>query len=235
VASPRRGSGGDAGVRYVVATLLVLTCLGAKPVSAGSDDALFGRRGFRTDSLEALPAWRGVLARVESERPQWRACDGEGACPSRGAMAWRTMLEGLAGETPERQLREVNRFANSWAYRSDREVWGRSDYWATPLEFLRRSGDCEDYAILKYVSLRELGFPAERMRLAVVQDRLRGLVHAVLAVRLAGETLILDNLGDAILPDRRLVHYEPYYSANETSRWAHVGANALVVSSAAAR
>ncbi|MFO1068050.1 MAG: transglutaminase-like cysteine peptidase [Geminicoccaceae bacterium] len=223
-------------MRSVVALILGTILVASSAMAAEAGDALFGRRGFREDSLVALPAWQGVLARLDAERPLWRACaERDPACPSRAGMAWQALLRGLAGEPPERQLREVNRFANSWAYRADREVWGRSDYWATPLEFLRRSGDCEDYVILKYVSLRQLGFAADRLRLVVVRDSLRGLVHAVLAVRLGGETLILDNLADAILPDRRLVHYEPYYSANETARWAHVGVNALVVSGAAAR
>jgi predicted transglutaminase-like cysteine proteinase len=53
---------------------------------------------------------------------------------------------------------ETNRFLNDWRYKPDDQNYGQRDYWATPLEFLRRSGDCEDYAIAKYVTLRELGF-----------------------------------------------------------------------------
>ena len=81
------------------------------------------------------------------------------------------------------QIRAVNLFLNDWQYKSDIQNYGRRDYWATPLEFLRRSGDCEDYAIAKYVSLRQIGFAPEQLRL-VVRDVVRELAHAVLAVYL---------------------------------------------------
>lgn len=218
---------------------LVLALLGtlalAVPAAAGPAETLFGRRAIPIDSRAGLPAWHDVLARIEAERPAWRACAERAAgCPGRAARAWQALLRGLDGEPPLRQLRAVNRFVNGWAYRADRDIWGRSDYWASPLEFLARSGDCEDYVIIKYASLRQLGFPAERLRLVVVQDRLRRLVHAVLTVAVGTETLVLDNLNDALLPDRRLSHYEPYYSVNEEHRWAHVASSTLVVSSAAA-
>jgi predicted transglutaminase-like cysteine proteinase len=126
------------------------------------------------------------------------------------------------GRPPIEQLRAVNRFLNDWRYKSDEQNYGHRDYWATPLEFLRHSGDCEDYAIIKYVSLRQLGFTPEQLRVVVVRDALRDIAHAVLAVYLDGEVYILDNLTKAVLPQERISHYVPYYSINETTRWAHV-------------
>ena len=120
-------------------------------------------RQFQAGSLAALPQWRGVLDRIAAEHPVFLACNTDSkACPSRGVMAWRALLKSLAGAPLEHQVYAVNRFINQWRYRSDAENYGHSDYWATPIEFMTRSGDCEDYAIAKYVSLRELGVPVDR-------------------------------------------------------------------------
>lgn len=184
---------------------------------------LFGTVEFRAESLAALPQWRAVLERIEVEKDAYRGCAREAdACPSRGVMAWRAMMRGQTGTRPEEQIRAVNRFVNNWQYKRDAHNYGRRDYWASPLEFLRRSGDCEDYAIVKYVTLRELGFGPEQLRLVVVRDVLREIDHAVLAVYLDDEVYILDNLTDAVMPQERVTQYVPYYSTNERSRWAHV-------------
>ena len=119
-------------------------------------------------------------------------------------------------------MEELNRFINSWTYRFDQENYGDDDYWATPLQFLRRSGDCEDYAIIKYVSLRALGFPADKLRIVVVRDVLRNIAHAVLAVYLDNDILIMDSLFDGVLPHHQVTFYAPQYSVNEKRRWAHI-------------
>jgi predicted transglutaminase-like cysteine proteinase len=72
------------------------------------------------------------------------------------------------------------------------------------------------------VTLREIGFPAEQLRLVVVQDVERDLAHAVLAVYEGDQVYILDNLTKAVVPQERLPQYVPYYSINENTRWAHV-------------
>lgn len=128
----------------------------------------------------------------------------------------------LPGKKGVSLLRYVNAFWNAWPYREDRDVWGREDYWAIPQEFLRRSGDCEDYAIIKYFTLKELGLSPKTMRIVVVRDTVRNLGHAVLAVYMDGTAYILDNLSNAILPHDRLRQYRPQYSVNEQGRWAHL-------------
>lgn len=203
------------------------------PAAAAPSSALFGTMEFRSDSHAALPQWRRVLAGIEREQATYAACArGDDSCRSRAVLGWQAMLQSLQGLPDLDQVREVNSYLNQWRYRPDSDNWGRSDYWATPLEFLRRSGDCEDYAIIKYVSLRELGFPADRLRMVVLRDTLRNLAHAVLAVYVGGEVYILDNLSNAVLPQSRLSHYVPYYSVNEASRWAHVAPGTVVVSAA---
>ena len=194
--------------------------------------SIFGTREFRADSFAALPQWQRVLDRIASERAAYRACGTDArTCPNRGTLAWRALISSLRNAPRKEQVREVNRFVNQWNYKSDDDNYGRSDYWASPLEFFGRSGDCEDYAIAKYVSLRELGIPADDVRMVVLKDTLRDLAHAVLAVVVDGQVLILDNLTNAALPDTKLAHYSPYYSVNEQTRWAHVARDPALVAS----
>lgn len=192
------------------------------PPSTALMPSLLGSRTGPPLGLDVLPRWRDALARIEAERPLYRACDEQGAaCRDPALRRWRDLLRRLAGQPLSVQLDEVNRFANAWPYRTDAENFGRSDYWASPLEFLARSGDCEDYAIIKYVSLRELGVADRQLRLVVLRDTLRGDAHAVLAVAAGDHVWILDNLAETVLPQDQLSHYRPYYSVNAQSRWMH--------------
>lgn len=167
-----------------------------------------------------LPKWRRVLERLAGEEAALRSClRGERACGSEALRAWRRTVRAAQGRPLREVLERVNRFVNGLRYRTDTEVWGRSDYWATPLEFFRRSGDCEDYAITKYVTLRLLGVPEGAMRLVVLHDTRRDLVHAVLTVTQGHQRLVLDNLYDRVLPEERLPQYRPYYSVNAEGLW----------------
>lgn len=218
-------------MKSALKALAVLAALLAPVPSATASPALFGTVEFRAESLAALPRWQRVMARIEDERPVYKLCRNyPEACPMRSARAWQSMVRGQKGRPPQEQMRVVNRFLNAWPYRTDLEVYGQSDYWASPLEFLKNSGDCEDYAIIKYVTLRQLGFAAEQLRMAVVRDSQRDLAHAVLAVYLDDEVYILDNLSNRILAHHEVPHYNPYYSVNETTRWAHVAPSEPLIS-----
>lgn len=115
-------------------------------------------------------------------------------------LQWQRLLIGLAGEAERIQVETVNRFVNGMRDRSDRELWGLADYWASPDEFLSRgAGDCEDFVITKYISLRRLGIPDGRLRLAHsrIYNRERGRIepHMVLLYQdAAGREWVLDNL-----------------------------------------
>lgn len=171
-------------------------------------------------SPEDLPKWRRVLRRLASEEAVLRACLRDGAaCGSARLRAWRRAVRAAGGRPLPEMLERVNRFVNRFRYRPDAAAWGTSDYWATPLEFFDRSGDCEDYAIAKYVTLRLLGVPERAMRLVVLRDTRRDLVHAVLTVTEGHRRLVLDNLYDRVLPEERLPQYRPYYSVNAEGLW----------------
>lgn len=197
--------------------------LGLNSAAGAAAPGLFNSVEFKAESLAALPQWQRVLKRIDDERPIYQRCIREtSACPTRSVVAWQGMIRTQIGRSQLAQIDTVNRFLNDWRYRADSRNWGERDYWATPLEFLRFSGDCEDYAIAKYVTLRQLGFAAEQLRMVVVQDTVRDLAHAVLAVYVDEEVYILDNLSRTVLRQKQVSHYVPYYSINEDTRWAHV-------------
>jgi predicted transglutaminase-like cysteine proteinase len=184
---------------------------------------LFGTMEFRT-SLKVLPRWERILAPANLEM---RRLTDRQAAPHSGPVArWRQMLAEAQAKNDMQKLKTVNRFFNQWPYRLDREVYDAADHWATPEEFMAHSGDCEDFGIAKYFTLRQLGLAASQLRLVVVRDRIRGIGHAVLAVYLDDTVYILDNLTDQVLPHTRYRHYLPQYSVNENHGWAHLPAKA---------
>ena len=185
--------------------------------------AIFGSTEIASQSFEALPQWARILKRMRTETPLLEGCAQDTArCAEHRITPWHQVIAAARGEPRMRQLQRVNQFFNRWPYKVDRELYGISEYWASPIEFMRRSGDCEDYSITKYFALRHLGFKKEELRVVIIFDRIRNLGHAVLAVYEKDDILILDSLSSVILSHRKYKHYRPQYSMNETTRWAHV-------------
>lgn len=217
----------------LIAGLVAAVLLWLPTAAAASEfPALFDTVEYRGESLAALPQWQRVLREIEAEASLYADCaDARKPCDQRALMAWQAMIKSQRGGEAMIQLRAVNRFVNRWRSRSDQDNHQTVDYWASPLTFLRRSGDCEDYAIIKYVSLRQLGFDAEQLRLVVVRDGLRDVAHAVLAVHVGDEVFILDNLFQAVLPQQMVSQYLPYYSVNENARFSHLPPESLLLAS----
>ncbi|AGA32274.1 transglutaminase domain protein [Thioalkalivibrio nitratireducens DSM 14787] len=142
---------------------------------------------------------------------------------------WRDTLVRAASLDERRQIHRINDFFNrNVRYTTDQDLWGKNDYWATPLETLGKGGgDCEDYSIAKYVSLRKLGIPDSRLRLFYVHARLGALasnateVHMVLGYYPSedAEPLILDNLISDIRPASRRDDLTPVFSFNSQGLW----------------
>ena len=98
---------------------------------------------------------------------------------------------------------------------SDDQHWGRADYWATPVEFLATgAGDCEDFSLAKYFTLKALGVPLERMRLTYAKAVKLNQAHMVVAYFATpdAEPLILDNLISDIKPASQRTDLVPVYS-----------------------
>ncbi len=166
--------------------------------------------------------WSSAMVREQTHaRGGERGCARQLGKPCR-LDRWARFLDTLRQAGPERQISAVNEFINANTFISDRDNWGMKDYWSAPGEFFANGGDCEDYAISKYLSLRRLGFRADDLRLVVLVDRTRRLAHAVLVVKRDGRALVLDNLEDRVRPWSELPHYRPLYSLNEQAVWLHV-------------
>ena len=175
---------------------------------------------FEGRGLAMVSQWNRVLGQFSRQSEAFARCAAdETQCTSRGMRWWLQILTSAADLGRKEQLQAVNRFFNRWPYRSDREVYRVGEYWATPSEFMARSGDCEDYAIAKFFALRELGFGNDQLRIAIVYDRLRGIGHAVLAVNLDDDISILNNQTDTIAPPSRYENFVPWYLVNETTLW----------------
>ena len=142
---------------------------------------------------------------------------------------WRKMQEGANSLETTEKLRRVNEFFNRRIrFGEDQEIWGQSEYWATPMETLGKgAGDCEDFTIAKYFSLLELSVPNERLRLIYVKARLGGpnsklvQAHMVLAYYPTpdAEPFVLDNLITEIRPASRRPDLIPIFSFNSQGIW----------------
>ena len=199
-------------------------------LSAGAAEAGTALAG-RSIPLEQFPGatkWTSAMTRAAAHPPTAEArCAQTRSAQTRSEACrlaqWSALLETLRGASPRRQMEEVNRFINQTRFVTDADNWGAKDYWADPGEFFFRGGDCEDYAIAKYLSLKSLGIARERLRLLVLLDARRAVVHAVLTVELDGQTYVLDNLDDRVRPLFEVAHYRPLYSLNEDAAWIHIG------------
>ena len=142
---------------------------------------------------------------------------------------WTRMLAAVHSLSDRDKVAAVQHFfAHALLFGSDETVWGRKEYWATPAEFMGRGrGDCEDFAIAKYVSLRMVGVPADRLRLIYVHAQVGGgkpASHMVLGFYpgVGEEPLILDNMVDSIRPLSARADLAVVYSFNTRNLWIGV-------------
>ncbi len=135
---------------------------------------------------------------------------------------WQKIIVDAKGKIATEQLEITNSFFNQVRFLSDQEHWKKEDYWATPLEMLATNGgDCEDYSIAKYFTLRELGIPDEQLKITYVKAIQLNQAHMVLAYypTPGAEPLILDNLINEILPASQRKDLVPVYSFNGEGLW----------------
>lgn len=154
-----------------------------------------------------------VLARVETEY---------GDYARRRVSSWNDVINDNRHLDEREKLRVVNEFFNQLKFVSDQKHWGAEDYWATPLQMLSTNGgDCEDFSIAKYFTLREMGIPAERLRLTYVKALDLNQAHMVLTYFASADAdpLVLDNLEDGIRTASSRTDLQPVYSFNAESLW----------------
>ena len=205
----------------LVAALALLCAPGAQ---ARSYPNIFGSKEIASQNWSvknsAIVNWRAMLERWADGKP----CQSN-TCTSNG---WDALVAKVkAAGDPMAQIKTANSLMNDPAqhpYIEDINNWGKTEYWATAFQFLRKSGDCEDFSIAKYMLLKAAGMPVDNMRIVAVRIRsLGGIGHAILVVYQGDKALVLDNRVAPVM-DEKLVRreFQPALSVNEKSWWVHL-------------
>jgi len=190
----------------VLSSSIELTARSAEPFGLAATSLTAG--GLRDK-------WLGVQRRLDDEMVQLALCEGDRErCASPAALKFLDIVDAARLREGRARLGEINRAINL-AIRpmSDLAQHGRIDVWTSPLATLATgSGDCEDYAIAKFVALRRAGIAPDDIRIVVLHDTIHGDNHAVAAARLDGHWLMLDNRRMAMVEDSDVRNYQPTFA-----------------------
>ena len=186
------------------------------PTRALKPTILFGSMGRSVSLTPVTKRWHRALG-------SFALSGTPGAKQPNDFKSYRAILDQVKDERRARQIPKVNFMVNRLlSYRDDIHLWKAREYWASPVESLtRRAGDCEDYAILKYALLRDLGVADKDMRIVVLRDTAARQYHAVLSVKHDGKWLVLDNRFSRVRFERDLPNYKVLYTVNAEGQWAH--------------
>jgi predicted transglutaminase-like cysteine proteinase len=188
--------------------------LAAMPDIIGLSTEPFGRTASVLSEGALREKWRGVALKLDDEAVQLALCDGDrDRCVSPAALQLLGIVDNARARDGRARLGEINRAINL-AIRpmSDLAQYGEIDVWSSPLvTFARGAGDCEDYAIAKFVALRLAGVAPADLRIVIMRDTIHGEDHAVAAARLDGRWLTLDNRRMAMVEDAQLRNYRPTF------------------------
>lgn len=136
--------------------------------------------------------------------------------------AWFKLMNPKEALSNQDKLHRVNQFFNTFHFIDDKRLWGQSNYWATPIEFIgANAGDCEDYSIAKYFTLLELGIDNKKLRITMVKALSLNQYHMVLAYYETPTSipLILDNIDGMIKKANKRNDLVPIFSFNATQLW----------------
>lgn len=179
-----------------------------KPVMAVSLLLLSSTASFALNTQEQR--WIAAVKKTYGERAGKRV------------ETWRTEMSQYKSLSEREKLTKVNNFFNQLYFVNDINLWGKNDYWATPLEFLgSNAGDCEDFTIAKYFSLLELGVSDQKLRLVYVKAIELNQFHMVLAYysKPSAEPILLDNINPQIKKASARRDLLPIYSFNGKNLW----------------
>lgn len=195
-------------------------------VTAAPDAGLYGSVAVFHRGTATFPQWTDVMRRAADETRTKRVCAAaveSGCVPAE----WRALIETIAPLPLMAKLETVNRAFNARPYVTAQRNWHRSSYWETPFELLARGGQCEDYAIAKYLALHAAGVGDDSIRVLIVHDTDLGVDHAVLVADVAGTPYLLDNLSPRIVPAALATQYRPYYAINLSGYWTYTGGRSM--------
>ena len=158
--------------------------------------------------------WREVERQIDDEMLVLALCEEDRSrCASPAARKFLDIVEAGKARGGRARAGEINRAINLAArFGEDLALYGETDVWRAPLAFLTTgAGDCEDYAIAKFVALRAAGVESADLRIVILRDTLRQEDHAVASVRLDGRWWLLDNRRMAMVEDVQLPKHEPLF------------------------
>ena len=179
---------------------------------AANNNSILSSKPISRHNTSKLPRWEEILSLYVSEIHNTRHPN---------ITKWQNFIQSIQGETKMRQMLEVNRWFKRFPYKQDNWVYNQNDCWATPAQFLTLGGDCEDYAIIKYVTLRKLGFPTKDLKISMVYNVYSGTDHAFLVVKHQGTEFILDNREKVTVSRYMKKRYKPHYAFNEKHVWTY--------------
>ncbi|MGB3505133.1 MAG: transglutaminase-like cysteine peptidase [Xanthobacteraceae bacterium] len=176
----------------------------------------FGLFTFRAPEGVLWTKWRAVQAAMSREAEQISRCKETDDCPP-AARKFADAVQAASSGDLRARVETVNiKINQAIRYVSDYQQFGVADRWSSPLEALASGmGDCEDYAIVKYGVLREAGVAETDLKVLLVRDLAVRQDHAVLAVRIDGRWLVLDNRRAALLETNDLPHFMPLFAIDQ--------------------
>jgi predicted transglutaminase-like cysteine proteinase len=183
----------------------------------------FGLYTFRAPDGQLSEKWRTVEADIQAEDSTLERCRTNASTCTPAAARFVAIIKDAAGLNHRARLQLVNERVNAAIrYVEDSVQWHKGDVWSAPLDVAHKGsfdtglGDCEDYAIAKYVALRHAGVPESNLRLLLVKDQAVHLDHAVLAARDESHWVILDNRWSRLADDNELRQFLPLFALNRS-------------------
>jgi predicted transglutaminase-like cysteine proteinase len=176
--------------------------------------------------------WRTVELEINRDAKVLADCRAKKPCPAAARELLNIIAEG-ASHTGRARVGLINRAVNlAITPASDEAEWGVEDHWSSPFETLQsHRGDCEDYAIVKYIALREAGLPSEDVKLLILRNLFPNEEHAVAAARVDGEWLILDNRWLTLVRDTDTIRTTPQFLLDESGVHRFVSSRGRLLSS----
>ncbi len=181
----------------------------------GTTDHPFGTTGFVAPAGVTKNQWRQIKADILAELPKLTKCQANLDKCTSTEQRFADIVGEAASQEGLAKIALINTTINALIdYEPDRNQWGVADKWSAPFihkkgAFETGYGDCEDYALAKYVVLRQAGVRSEDVRMVLVHDNAVRTDHAVLAVRYDKLWLILDNRWDKLVEDKELIQFKP--------------------------
>jgi len=190
-----------------------------RPVASGLGEAgrePFGALSSRVPDGLLSRRWSALAAGIDDDRAVLQHCRADASrCPANAAQFLR-LVNAVKSKFGRERLEEVNHGVNlAIRYVRDIVQYGEMDRWTSPLAtFATTKGDCEDYAIAKYVALLEAGASPDELAIILGRDRDAGLDHAVLAAFIEGQWYLLDNRRAELISASAAVNFLPLISLN---------------------